>query len=480
MAPSDPAAHGAPGEFPGHAAIDPLSESGVVSAHAAPWVADLAAAGVRSIIITMVNASGLIMAREIPLARAEHAAWVGVGAPTTFDSFTVDGGTLLGDVVNAVGDRRLRINPETIRLLGDGRAWAPAGLIDPDGTPSATCTRSPLHRMVAELADYGLSARIGHEIEFTLFSDSGLPLAGPWVPHGVTGLLDHQAFLADLRTSLQRAGISLEHLHAEYERGQFEFALPAADPLRAADDAVISRIVLGEVTRRHGLRASVSPMPVAGTVGNGAHVHFSLARGEELLFGGGSGPAGAGPHGLTSEGSAALGGLLEALPHMQSVTCGSMVSGLRLHAELWSGAIACWGVENREASLRLVVAGPASPSGGHVEVRIVDPSANVYLASALILGAALRGIIADVELPPETSEDPSRVPPSEYSKRGLVPLSSSPWTMAVAMRRAPLVREVCGPELTALLLAIRQYEQGNIYSADPASLTSQLRFAWSA
>ena len=47
-----------------------------------------------------------------------------------------------------------------------------------------------------------------------------------------------------------------------------------------------------------------------------------------------------------------------------------------------------WG----EAAVRFLPAGPANPHGGHVEVKVVDPSANPYLASAAILGTALTAL----------------------------------------------------------------------------------------
>ena len=72
--------------------------------------------------------------------------------------------------------------------------------------------------------------------------------------------------------------------------------------------------------------------------------------------------------------------------------CGSIVSGLRMRPGNWAGAYACWGTENREAALRFVVGGPGNPYGGNVEVKVVDPSANPYFATAAILGLALDGI----------------------------------------------------------------------------------------
>ena len=52
----------------------------------------------------------------------------------------------------------------------------------------------------------------------------------------------------------------------------------------------------------------------------------------------------------------------------------------------------CWGTDNREAAVRFVPGGPSNPHGANVEVKIVDPSANPYFATAAILGLALDGI----------------------------------------------------------------------------------------
>ncbi len=112
---------------------------------------------------------------------------------------------------------------------------------------------------------------------------------------------------------------------------------------------------------------------------------------------------------MTTAGESALAGLLRGLPEAHAMLCGSIVSGLRLKPGNWAGAYACWGSENREAALRFVSAGPGTPYGGNVEVKVVDPSANPYFASATILGLALDGIKQHAKLAPETTVDPGKL-----------------------------------------------------------------------
>ena len=122
---------------------------------------------------------------------------------------------------------------------------------------------------------------------------------------------------------------------------------------------------------------------------------------------------------MTSAGESAVSGVLGGLLEAQGVLCGSIVSGLRMQPGNWAGAYACWGTENREAAVRFVKGGPGAAHGGNVEVKIVDPSANPYLASAAILGLALDGIRRNATLPPETTIDPAKISESDRERAGI-------------------------------------------------------------
>ena len=109
---------------------------------------------------------------------------------------------------------------------------------------------------------------------------------------------------------------------------------------------------------------------------------------------------------MTPEGESAIAGLVAGLPEAQGVLCGSILSGMRMQPGHWSGAFVCWGTENREAAVRFLVGGRSNPHGANVEVKVVDPSANPYFATATILGLALDGIEQKLTLPPETTRRP--------------------------------------------------------------------------
>ena len=71
---------------------------------------------------------------------------------------------------------------------------------------------------------------------------------------------------------------------------------------------------------------------------------------------------GDGPGGLTTEGASIMAGVLTALPSLLAVLAPSVGSYARLQPGHWSGAYACWGIENREAALRFIPGTIASRS----------------------------------------------------------------------------------------------------------------------
>lgn len=436
---------------------------------------ELQDAGVRTVIGTVVNASGITLAKSVPLARLGTFHQAGMGAAPVWHVFTIDGGIAFTDSITPVGDMRLKIDISGLRVLQGGRAWAPASLFEQDGAASPACARGLLADVNGSLGAAGYQAFVGHELEFFLVSPDGSALeTAPWVPYGATGLLDRSGFLDDLLSAMNQAGIPIEQIHAEYGRNQFEFSLPPASPVQAADAVVLARIIVGIVARAHSLQASFSPSPFPGTVGNGAHQHFSLQKNGLPLFSGGSGP-----HGITGEGGAAIGGVIAGLPDIQGFLTGSVLSGNRLAPGTWSGAYLCWGLENREASVRFLNEGTSNPHGANVEVKIVDPSANVYLASAAILALALDGISSGHKLPAEIPGDPGRLTEDERHRANVRLLSNSPAAIIDTLDKSRLARGLLGDAIVDATVAVRRYEQRAAAELAPDELAARFRLAWS-
>ena len=68
--------------------------------------------------------------------------------------------------------------------------------------------------------------------------------------------------------------------------------------------------------------------------------------------------------GLTAEAEAFTAGVLEHLPALMAVGAPGVRVVPAADPSHWAGAYACWGLENREAALRMVTGSPGSDRDG--------------------------------------------------------------------------------------------------------------------
>jgi glutamine synthetase len=432
-------------------------------------IEELRAAGVELVAGSVTDLAGVTRAKYVPLRRLGDFVRSGMGVSPSWSVFCVDTGIAFTPDIGVVGDLRIRIDPTDVRLIDDGVAWAPGNLTDQRGDPAPLCVRSLLIRTERAAAERGLTARMGAELECTMLAPDGSKAStAPWSPYGIRTSLDRSAFLVDLATTAEHAGLRIEQIHTEYGHDQLEVSLAPDDPVATADAVILGRIVIGRAAARHGLRISFSPVPFEGGAGNGAHLHLSLADGQGPLFSGGDGP-----HGIRPAGGSAIGGVIDALPDLLGVYAGSVLSELRLRPGNWAGAAACWGLENREAAVRFVAATPGNPHGANSELKLIDPSANPYLAAAGFLGSALRGIDRGVELPAEVPVNPAQsdaTPP---------PLLAGQRAAIEAFENSAVAAELLSPEIIEGLVSVRRYEISTFGDLPPAETTQALRLAWS-
>jgi glutamine synthetase len=432
--------------------------------------------GVDTVVGTVVTAAGLTHAKTVPVRRLKAFADAGLGFSPVTHGFAIDrAGIAFAEGISVVGDQRIRIDLEALRNIGDGLAWAPASFFDQDGDPIPACARGTLARTESRLAQAGLRALVGHEIEFLLVDPAGNRLPGNlWAQYGLAGVLEYEGFVRDVTVAAGAAGVSIEQFHPEYGINQFEISLAPQSPVAAADQLILTRIIISRVARKYGVRVSLSPVPFAGNVGSGAHQHFSLLRGDAPVFSDGTGA-----QGMTPEGESAIGGIVSGLPQAQLIFCGSIVSGLRMKPGNWAGAYACWGTENREAAVRFVRGTHGNPYGANVEVKVVDPSANPYFATAAILGLALDGIEHSAALPPETPVDPASLSDDERAAAGTFALSTDQAEQIAALDGSARLRAILGDPAVNVLVAVRRYEHETYSHLDPEALTEKFRMTWS-
>jgi glutamine synthetase len=443
---------------------------------AAAAIAQLEAEGVDAVIGTVINPAGLTQAKTVPIRRTNAFADPGLGASPVWHAFAIDqSGIAFTDHIGVIGDQRVRIDLSGLRILGDGLAWAPGSFFEQDGTPVPECSRGTLLRIETALAEAGVEAMVGHEIEFLLIQPNGHRLPSTvWAQYGLAGVLEHEDFVRDVIAAASLSGVAIEQLHPEYGTNQFEISLAPQSPVASVDQLIVTKIIVSRVARRYGMRISFSPAPFVGDVGCGAHQHFSLTNAAGPLF-----SDGAGTQGMTSKGESAVAGLLRGLPEAQGMLCGSIVSGLRLHPGNWAGTYVCWGTENREAALRFVVGGPGNPYGGNVEVKAVDPSANPYFATAAILGLALDGIADSAVLPAEVKVDPATLGDADRRRAGIASLSTSQAPTIAALDNSARMRRILGDPAVDATVAVRRFEHEHYAHLNREQLADKFRTAWS-
>ena len=97
---------------------------------------------------------------------------------------------------------------------------------------------------------------------------------------------------------------------------------------------------------------------------------------------------------LTPVESAFLSGLMHHLPSVIAFTLPLPASYARMLDGIWSGGTwVCWGVDNREAPVRLTKA--TSPSSRNFEIKPIDGTSNPYFAVAGVLACGILGVRDD-------------------------------------------------------------------------------------
>lgn len=436
---------------------------------------DLSGRGVQVVALTWVDNAGITRVKAVPLERLADAVARGVGMSPVFDVFLVDDSiTASCHVGGPVGD--VRLYPDLLRMTPlhaqPGWAWAPADRWTQDGAPHRLCQRHFLSSMTSRAADRGVTIRMAFEVEWFVGRDGkdGLLPACTGPAYGMTRLVELSDYARDLLGALSAQGVEVDQFHPEYGPGQLELSVAATDPLAAADRVVLVRQTIRAVSQAHGLLASFAPVVLAGHVGNGCHLHFSAWSGTRNMFWGGDGR-----YGLTDRGESILAGLLEHLPALCAIGAPSVASYLRLVPQHWAGPYQCWGLENREAALRLIT-GTAGwgDSGANAELKCCDGSANPYLLAGAVLAVAAACVDRGLKLPEETTVDPAVLPPTTQPPRLPQTLSESIEQLA----NDGVLGDAMDPHLLEAFLAVRRAEVELFAGNSPEDIVSATRWRY--
>lgn len=262
----------------------------------------------------------------------------------------------------------------------------------PDGEPFDGDPRRVLKRQLARAAELGYTMNAGMEAEFFMFKlgPDGAPAVST---HDVGSYFDLTP--VDLGEDARRAivdvleqmGFEIETAHHEVANGQHEIDFRYADALTTADNLMTFRFVVRQVAKQFGLHASFMPKPIFGQNGSGMHTHQSLFAGTKNAF-----YDAKAEHQLSKTAHRYIGGLLSHARGMCAITNPLVNSYKRLVPGYEAPVNVAWSTRNRSPLIRV----PARRGAGtRIELRSPDPSANPYLALAVMLAAGLDGIETD-------------------------------------------------------------------------------------
>ena len=302
------------------------------------------------------------------------------------------------------GDMAMIPDFDTLRLVPwqPGTALVMADLRWLDERPVIESPREILKAQLARLAERGLEAHVGTELEFIVFDDSyrdawkkgytGLTPASDYnIDYALLASTRMEPLLRDIRVGMEGAGLYCEGVKGECNLGQQEIAFRYDEALVTCDNHSIYKNGAKEIADKHG-KALTFMAKFNEREGNSCHIHISL-RGTDgsAVF------ADEGAElGMSKMFRHFLAGQIAAMRDLTLFFAPNINSYKRYVDGSFAPTAVAWGLDNRTCSLRVVGHG----MGLRVENRVPGGDVNQYLAVAALIAAGLHGIDNELELEP--------------------------------------------------------------------------------
>jgi glutamine synthetase len=333
------------------------------------------------------------------------------------DMNTVDG-YAISSWDRGYGDFVLKPDLSTLRLAPwhEATAMLLADVNWEGGGPVPPAPRHVLRRQLDRLAERGLVAYAGTELEFMVFRDSYetawrngyrdlQPTNDYNVDYSLLGTARVEPLLRRIRNSMTGAGLYVESAKGECNLGQHEIAFRYADALTTCDNHTIYKTGAKEIAAAESMSLTFMAK-YDQREGNSCHIHLSVRSqdGEPVM-------AGDRPHGFSPLMEHFLAGQLACLRELTLLFAPNINSYKRFQEGSFAPTAVAWGPDNRTCAMRVVGHG----LGLRVENRVPGGDVNPYLAIAGMIAAGLYGIERELPLEPEFSgnayhADKPRVP----------------------------------------------------------------------
>ena len=315
------------------------------------------------------------------------------------------GGYAMSSWERGYGDMAMMPDLDTLRRAPwlPGTAIVTADLTWLDGTPVAADPRQVLKRQLARLAERGLDAFVGTELEFIVFNDTyeqawakgyrELTPANQYnVDYSIIGTSRIEPLLRKIRLDMAGAGLQVESAKGECNFGQHEIAFLYEDALKTCDNHVVYKTGAKEIAAQLGY-ALTFMAKYNEREGNSCHIHLSFRGTDGSLVMSDEADA---ENGLSDVGRSFIAGQLAHLRELSLMFAPNINSYKRFAPGSFAPTSIEWGRDNRTCALRLV----GRKAGLRLENRIPGGDVNPYLAVAAMVAAGLDGIEKGLELRP--------------------------------------------------------------------------------
>ncbi len=363
---------------------------------AADILATVEAQRVRFVALWFTDITGLVKSVMIPAGELENV----IANGSHFDGSAIEGFArvaesdmvLVPDVSSFVVLPWTTGEEKTARLI--------CSIFTQNGDPFIGDPRSLLKKALDQAQGMNLRFKTGMELEFFLFplDSSGQPLVS--ANNDIAGYFDIpedpiRSMRRSMLGALSAMGIRVDSTHSETGSGQHEIDFQYDDALRSADNILTARIALKTIARKFNYYCAFMPRPHVDLPGSGMHTHQSMHDADSgiNLFADSEGE-----YGLSDMAKYFLAGQLEHARAMCAVLAPLVNSYKRLGTSFEAPVNVTWAHVNRSALIRVPSTAPGKEFHTRLELRCPDPTANPYLAMAVMLQAGLDGILHKMPL----------------------------------------------------------------------------------
>jgi glutamine synthetase len=322
------------------------------------------------------------------------------------DMNTVDG-YAMSSWEGGYGDMVMTPDFTTLRLLPwlPGTALVMADLSWDGGAPVVPAPRSILRAQLDRLAERGLAAFVGTELEFMVFDDNYrdawkanyrdlTPATDYNIDYAMLASTRMEPLLRAIRVGMEGAGMYCEGVKGECNLGQQEIGFRYDEAMVTCDNHTIYKNGAKEIADQHG-KSLTFMAKYDEREGNSCHIHISL-RGLDgtAVFADDDDPLG-----MSAMFRSFIAGELATLRELALFYAPNINSYKRFVDASFAPTAIAWGLDNRTCALRVVGHGP----GMRMECRAPGGDVNQYLAVAALIAGGLHGIDAGLALPDATA-----------------------------------------------------------------------------